>query len=135
MEQSCTEAVLDEQVFMAINASGFSQAFIPCFTEDNDTTFFYGEVASQAMIDAAPNRLFSLNPPSEIAGEAGAQLIVDQGLIPAGSKVGILDSTNPPIAAAGESAASILEGAGYSTVTITVNTLSEIGRASCRERV
>ncbi len=124
MENSCTEAVLDEQVFMAINASGFSQAFIPCFTEDNDTTFFYGEVASQAMIDAAPDRLFSLNPPSEVAGEAGAQLIVDQGLIPAGAKVGILDSTNPPIAAAGESAASILEGAGYSTTTITVNTLS-----------
>ena len=94
------------------------------FTEDNDTTFFYGEVASQAMIDAAPDRLFSLNPPSEVAGEAGAQLIVDQGLIPAGAKVGILDSTNPPIAAAGESAASILEGAGYSTTTITVNTLS-----------
>ena len=56
-----------------------------------------------------------------MAGEAGAQLIVDQGLIPAGAKVGILDSTNPPIAAAGESAASILEGAGYSTTTITVN--------------
>ena len=98
MENSRTEAVLDEQVFMAINASGFSQAFIPCFTEDNDTTFFYGEVASQAMIDAAPDRLFSLNPPSEVAGEAGAQLIVDQGLIPVGAKVGILDSTNPPIA-------------------------------------
>ena len=109
MEQSCTEAVLDNEVFMAINASGFSQAFIPCFTEDNDTTFFYGEVASQQMIDAAPNRLFALNPPSEIAGEAGAQLIVDQGLIPAGAKGGILDSTNPPIASAGESAAEILQ--------------------------
>ena len=36
--------------------------------------------------------LLSLNPPSEVAGEAGAQLIVDQGLIPAGAKVGILDS-------------------------------------------
>ncbi|MEC7878849.1 MAG: hypothetical protein VYE07_01350, partial [Actinomycetota bacterium] len=124
MEQSCTEAVLDNEVFIAVNASGFSQAFIPCFTEDNDTTFFYGEVASQEMIDAAPNRLFALNPPSEVAGQAGAQLIVDQGLIPAGAKVGILDSTSPPIASAGESAAEILQGAGYTTTTITVNTLS-----------
>tara|TARA_X000000368_G_scaffold205006_1_gene161748 strand:+ start:15340 stop:16914 length:1575 start_codon:yes stop_codon:yes gene_type:complete len=124
MEDSCTKAVLDEQVFMAINASGFSQAFIPCFTEDNDTTFFYGEVAPQLMMDAAPNRLFALNPPSEIAGDAGAKLIVAQGIIPAGSKVGILDSNNPAIGAAGEAAKAILEEAGYSTTTITVNTLS-----------
>ncbi|MDG1846297.1 MAG: ABC transporter substrate-binding protein, partial [Acidimicrobiales bacterium] len=124
MEESCTKAVLDEQVFMAINASGFSQAFLPCFTEDNDTTFFYGEVAPQLMIDAAPNRLFALNPPSEIAGDAGAKLIVSQGIIPSGSKVGILDSNNPAIEAAGTAAKAVLEGAGYSTTTITVNTLS-----------
>ena len=124
MENSCIEATLDEQVFMAVNASGFSQAFIPCFTEDNDTTFFYGEVASQLMIDAAPDRLFSLNPPSEIAGEAGAELIVAQGIIPDGSKVGILSSNNPAIGAAGDAAKTVLEAAGYTTTTVEVNTLS-----------
>jgi len=124
MEGACIEATLDEGVFMAINGEGFNQTFIPCFTEDNDTTFFYGEVAPQLMIDAAPNRLFSLNPPSEVAGQAGAELIVQQGIIPAGSKVGILGSNNPAIQAAAASAAEVLEAAGYTTTTIEVNTLS-----------
>jgi len=124
MEDACIKATLDEQVFMAINGEGFNQTFLPCFTEDNDTTFFYGEVAPQIMIDAAPNRLFSLNPPSEVAGQAGAELIVAQGIIPAGANVGILGSNNPAIQQAASSAADVLEGAGYSTVTIEVNTLS-----------
>ena len=124
MENACIEATLDNEVFMAVNASGFNQTFIPCFTEDNDTTFFYGEVAPQLMIDAAPDRLFSLNPPSEVAGEAGAELIVAQGIIPEGSKVGILSSNNPAIGAAGDAATAVLEAAGYTTTTIEVNTLS-----------
>ncbi len=125
MQDACNQATLDEQVFMAVNASGFNQTFIPCFTEDNDTLFFYGEVVPQTMIDAAPNRLFALNPTSETAGQLGAQLAVDQGLLPEGERVGILSSNNLSIQAATSSAVEIIEGAGFETVVVEINTLSD----------
>ena len=125
MQDACNELTLDLDVFMAVNASGFSQTFIPCIVEDGDMLFFYGEVVSQQLIDAAPNRLFALNPTSEIAGAAGAQLAVDQGLLPDGEKVGILSTNNLAIQAATESALEIIEGAGFETVTVEVNTLSD----------
>lgn len=126
MEAACTRGTLDEQVFMAINASGFSATFVPCFAVDNDTTFFFGEVIAQSIIDQAPDRIFSLNPTSEVAGGLGAQLAIDQGLVAEGTKVGILSSANnPSINAAGQQVQEVVEAAGFETVLIEANTLTD----------
>ena len=47
MENACIEATLDNEVFMAINGSGFNPTFVPCFTEDNDMLFILGDKAPQ----------------------------------------------------------------------------------------
>ena len=133
MENACVQGTLDEELFMVVNASGFSQVFIPCFTEDNDMFFFYGETVPQSMIDRAPNRLFALNPPAEVAGQVGAELAVAQNLIPEGAKVGILGSNNPAVLQAAGSATEILEAAGFETTVVEVNTLSDDNSAINQE--
>ncbi len=126
MENACTRGTLDEQIFMAVNASGFSATFVPCFAVDNDTTFLFGEVISQSIIDQAPERIFSLNPTSEVVAELGAQLAIDQGLVPEGTKVGILSSAgNPSINAAGQRTLEVVEAAGFETVLIEANTVTD----------
>ena len=121
MEESCIKATLDEHVFMAVNGPGFSPEFIPCFTQDSDTLFLYGEVASQALIDLAPDRLFTLNPPAEVAGIVGVELAIEQGIITPGERIGILSMSDASMQAASSTAEMILETAGYETITITVN--------------
>ena len=51
MENACIEATLDNEVFLVINASGFNPAFLPCLTEDNDTTVLLGDKAPQYLLD------------------------------------------------------------------------------------
>ena len=121
MEDACIKATLDEQVFMAVNGPGFSPEFIPCFTEESDTIFVYGEVASQALIDAAPNRLFTLNPPAEVAAIVAAELAINQGLISPGQKIGILSMEDAALVIASTSIKTVLEEAKYETVTITIS--------------
>ena len=50
MENACIEATLDNEVFLVINASGFNPAFLPCLTEDNDTTVILGDKAPQYLL-------------------------------------------------------------------------------------
>ena len=54
MENACTKATLDEELFMVVNASGFSTTFIDCFTVDADMFFMFGETSSQEQINRAP---------------------------------------------------------------------------------
>ncbi len=121
MEESCIKATLDEQVFMAVNGPGFSPEFIPCFTQDSDTLFLYGEVASQALIDLTPDRLFTLNPPAEVAGVVGVELAIEQAIITPDERIGILTMSDVSMQAASSTAERILETAGYETTTITVD--------------
>ena len=55
MENVCIEATLDNEVFIVVNASGFNPAFVPCLTEDSDTTVILGDKAPQYMFDSAPD--------------------------------------------------------------------------------
>jgi len=133
MENACTEATLDNEVFMAINASGFDPAFVPCFTEDNDTLFILGDKAPQYMFDSAPDRLFGLFPPGEIAAVQAGRIFLAETDLPAGSKIGILESNNPAPQAASAEVKEMLENNGFETVTITINTQAGDNAASNAE--
>ena len=133
MENACIEATLDTEVFLVVNASGFDPAYVPCFTEDNDTVFLLGDKAPQYMFDAAPDRLFGFFPPGEVAAvQAGRIFLAETGL-PAGSKIGILEPNNPAAQAASTEVKNMLEDAGFETVTITINTQSGDNAASNAE--
>jgi hypothetical protein len=124
MEDACTQGTLDNELFMVMNGSGFNTSFIPCFAEDNEVFFFFGETATQEMIDRMPDRLFQLNPTAEEAGLVGTTAAVEQGLVPEGAKVGILSSAdNASINAAGLATQAVLEEAGFETELIEVTTL------------
>lgn len=123
MQDACTKATLDEEVFLVINNSGFNTSFIDCFTVDNDMLFFFGETASQAQIDLAPERLFIMNPPAEVAAEVGSRVIIEDGIIEPGDKVGILSSVGQAPQAAAAAATEVLEAAGHDVLTIEINTL------------
>ena len=133
MENACIEATLDNDVFMAINASGFNPAFVPCFTEDNDMLFILGDKAPQYMFDSSPDRLFGIFPPGEIAAVQAGRIFLAETELPAGSKIGILESNNPAPQAASAEVKEMLENNGYETVTITINTQSGDNAASNAE--
>lgn len=124
MENACIEATLDNEVFLVINASGFNPAFLPCLTEDNDTTVLLGDKAPQYLLDAAPNRLFGFFPPGEVAAVQAGRLFLDETDIPTGSKLGILEPNNPGVQAASASLRDLLEDNGYQTVTVTIDNTS-----------
>lgn len=124
MENACVQGTLDQELFMVVNASGFNTSFIDCFTVDSDMFFLFGETASQAQIDRAPNRLFTGNPPAEVAGAAGTQIAIDQGIIAPGDTIGILSSNAPGATAGAEAATALLEAAGHDVVVVEVNTQS-----------
>ena len=124
MENACIEATLDNEVFLVINASGFNPAFVPCLTEDNDTTVILGDKAPQYLLDAAPDRLFGFFPPGEIAAVQAGRLFLTETDTPAGSKIGILEPNNPGVQAASASLRDLLEDNGYQTVTVTIDSTS-----------
>ena len=66
-----------------------------------------------------------MNPTSEVAGEAAANLAVQQGFIPEGKPVGILSSSdNLSINAAGKAVQAVVEAAGFETVLVEISTLA-----------
>lgn len=133
MQDACNKGTLDEELFLVTNASGFSSAFIDCFTVDADMFMLFGETASQEQIDRAPDRLFTLNPPAEVASEVGTQLALDDGIIAPGDKVGILTSNAAAGQAGAASARAILEAAGHEVVEVEVNTQSDDNAAQNAE--
>ena len=124
MENACIEATLDNEVFMAINGSGFNPTFVPCFTEDNDMLFILGDKAPQVQIDASADRLFALFPPGEVAASTAGNVFLAETDLPSGSKIGILEPVSPGVQAAVTELEQKLEDGGFNTTTITVNTLS-----------
>ncbi|HJM27690.1 MAG TPA: ABC transporter substrate-binding protein [Acidimicrobiales bacterium] len=133
MENACTEATLDNEVFLVVNSSGFNPAYVPCFTEDNDTVFLLGDKAPQYMFDAAPDRLFGFFPPGEIAAVQAGRIFLTETDLAVGSKIGILEPNNPAAQAASVEVKDMLEDAGFETVTITINTASGDNAASNAE--
>ena len=124
MENACIEATLDNEIFMAINGSGFNPTFVPCFTEDNDMLFILGDKAPQVQIDASPDRLFALFPPGEVAASTAGDVFLSETDLPTGSTIGILEPVSPGVQAAVTELEQKLEDGGFNTTTITVNTLS-----------
>jgi len=133
MENACTEATLDNEVFLVVNSSGFNPAYVPCFTEDNDTVFLLGDKAPQYMFDAAPDRLFGFFPPGEVAAVQAGRIFLAETDLAVGSKIGILEPNNPAAQAASVEVKNMLEDAGFETVTITINTASGDNAASNAE--
>jgi hypothetical protein len=133
MENVCTEATLDNEVFIVVNSSGFDPAYLPCLTEDNDTTVILGDKAPQYMFDSAPDRLFGFYPPGEIAAVQAGRIFLAETDLPAGSKIGILESNNPAPQAASAEVKEMLENNGFETATITINTQSGDNAASNAE--
>ncbi len=133
MENVCIKATLDNEVFIVVNASGFNPAYVPCLTEDNDTTVILGDKAPQYMFDSAPDRLFGFYPTGEIAAVQAGRIFLAETDLPAGSKIGILESNNPAPQAASAEVKEMLENNGFETVTITINTQSGDNAASNAE--
>ncbi|MGB1532313.1 MAG: hypothetical protein ACPG9C_06050, partial [Acidimicrobiales bacterium] len=124
MENACIEATLDNEIFMAINGSGFNPTFVPCFTEDNDMLFILGDKAPQVQIDASADRLFALFPPGEVAASTAGDVFLSETELPTGSTIGILEPVSPGVQAAVTELEQKLQDGGFNTTTITVNTLS-----------
>ena len=133
MENVCIEATLDNEIFLVVNASGFNPAYVPCLTEDSDTTVILGDKAPQYMFDSAPNRLFGFFPPGETAAVQAGRIFLAETELPTGSKIGILEPNNPAAQAASAEVKEMLENDGFDIVTITINTQSGDNAASNAE--
>ena len=123
-DAACAEATLDHEVFMVVNSSGYSNADVDCFTIDNDTFFFYGLSAGLEQFEAAGKNLVAMSAPTEVAAASAAEVAIAEGLVPEGGTVGVLAGNAPASQAAGQILVDTFSDAGYGTVTVAANTLS-----------
>lgn len=116
----CAKATVDEGLFAIIVPTGLNTQTIQCLVDGGLLTFF-GEFAGQAAFDT--ELLVTIPPPVESTGGAGAQALIDAGVLPKGDTIGILGANSPALKAAGDEAKSVFEAAGYTTQVVEVNLL------------
>jgi hypothetical protein len=124
-DRACTQITQDIKPFVAVNNAGYRQSSIPCISVDGQTPFFVGDPMYVDLLKASENRLFSLAPPSDVAGKTTADVVAKQQLVPKTAKIGILSANEVGVKAAGDALEAQLEKRGYDVAEkVEVNQLS-----------